>query len=166
MDRLAFNVDANYLGATIKDVPGAGNNCMFLALAHQMLIQDVPSIVCARDLRRQSVAFLERHADVQWDARQGGSTYGGVILANHNSFFTTRVYTWREYLDELSAGAYYTKDEHGRGGTRSYTCTTTQAEKILKAYKDVGVYLIEGVDIELVATPSFAPCPGSDEDDN
>ena len=62
--------------------------------------------------------------------------------------------------------SYYNKDERIRRGTLGYACTSKQAEQILKAYKDLGVYLIEGVETEVVATPTFAPCPLSDDDDN
>ena len=49
------------------------------------------------------------------------------------------------------ASSYYIKDARGSRGTRFYNCTSKQADQIIKAYKDIGVYLIEGDDTQVVA---------------
>ena len=60
---------------------------------------------------------------------------------------------------------WYNKDERGRLGSRYYTCTPKQAEQLVKAYKDAGVYLIEGNDTDtLVVASGIAPCPPSDDE--
>ena len=49
-------------------------------------------------------------------------------------------------------------------------CTPKQAELILKAYKDKGVYLLEPdaaskpAVVEMIAADTFAPCPSSDDE--
>ena len=60
--------------------------------------------------------------------------------------------------------------EPGHGGTRGYNCTPEQSEKILKAYKDVGVYLVEDAPADKakvveIATSTIPPCPESSDDE-
>jgi hypothetical protein len=36
--RLKANVEANFNGATMVDIPGYDNSCLFLAVTHQILL--------------------------------------------------------------------------------------------------------------------------------
>ena len=68
------------------------------------------------------------------------------------------------------SSTYYQPGNANERGARGYNCTPKQAELILKAYKDMGVYLLEPdatpeqAVVEIIAAVTFAPCPSSDDE--